>query len=45
MATENYLVLLGAQRQLMLAREELTLAEQVRNATDRRIQRRRRASH
>ena len=35
--TENYLVLLGAQRQLALAREELTLAEQVRNATDRRI--------
>ena len=35
--TERYLVLLGAQRQLALAREELTLVEQVRDATDRRI--------
>jgi len=35
--TERYLILLGAQRQLALAREALTLAEQVHDATDRRI--------
>lgn len=35
--TERYLVLLGAQRKVDLAREELALAEQVRDATGRRI--------
>lgn len=35
--TERYLVLLGSQRQLALAREALALAEQVRDATGRRI--------
>jgi cobalt-zinc-cadmium efflux system outer membrane protein len=35
--TQHYVALLGAQRKIRLARESLTLAEQVRNATDRRI--------
>ncbi len=35
--TRHYVALLGAQRKIQLARESLTLAEQVRDATDRRI--------